>query len=103
MQLHAGPGQRARFDPARTIGTPPVGIAGYYADSLEAPGRWIGSGLGTLHRQGRVDANELEALLSGVHPDTGTEMIAAKGSANRAANTATRRPASRGPGRPTNC
>ncbi len=95
--VQAGSGQRARFDPERTVGAPPIGVAGYYADSLEAPGRWIGSGLGSLRREGPVDANELQALLTGTNPDTAVALIAAKGSATRAHATRPTTTINRGP------
>ena len=85
--VQAGPGQRARFDPERAVGALPIGIGGYYADSLEAPGRWIGSGLGALRRDGPVAPTDLESLLAGINPDTAQALVAARGSSARAAAT----------------
>ena len=54
---------------------------------LEAPGRWIGSGLGALHRDGPVAPTDLESLLAGINPDTAQTLVAARGSSARAAAT----------------
>lgn len=60
---------------------------GYYADSAELPGRWIGSGVDELisaeHRS-QVEPQMLERLLLGQHPETGEQLVSSRGSALRA-------------------
>ena len=60
------------------------GAVGYYADSVEGPGTWLGRGITGAPRQGRVDPEALRRVLSGQHPRTGAQLLAARGSALRA-------------------
>jgi len=63
-----------------------AGPGSYYADSAELPGRWIGSGAEALidgeHRD-HVDPAMLERVLLGQHPETGEQLVGARGSAGR--------------------
>jgi hypothetical protein len=52
------------------------GPAAYYADSVEGPGRWMGSGVGPAFRSGTVTAVELERLLLGWDPASGAQLRA---------------------------
>lgn len=47
------------------------GVGGYYADSVEGPGRWIGEGSAVLGLHGQVAPAHLERVLTGEHPGTG--------------------------------
>lgn len=47
------------------------GPADYYLDPAEPSGRWLGSGRRALGLEGTVAADEIRALLSGVHPENG--------------------------------
>ena len=60
------------------------GALGYYADSVEGPGRWLGRGLADFSPTGEVARAELEAMLLGRHPATGEQLLDARGSAARA-------------------
>jgi len=59
-------------------------VTGYYADSVEGPGHWLGRGLAGVNLTGQVDAADLLRVLQGQHPGTGTHLVAAHGSAGRA-------------------
>jgi conjugative relaxase-like TrwC/TraI family protein len=50
------------------------GPAAYYADSVESPGRWLGSGVGSAFRSGTVTAVGLERLLLGQDPASGAQL-----------------------------
>lgn len=43
----------------------------YYSGKGEAPGRWVGGGVGELGLSGEVDADDLGALLRGMNPKGG--------------------------------
>ncbi|MFP5375179.1 MAG: MobF family relaxase, partial [Acidimicrobiia bacterium] len=62
------------------------GAVGYYADSVEGPGRWLGRGLAGFSPTGEVTRSQLEAMLLGRHPGTGEQLLDARGSAARAAH-----------------
>ncbi len=53
------------------------GVEDYYVGAGEAPGRWVGSAPGEFDLSGVVDANDLQAVLSGVDPQTGRRVAAA--------------------------
>ena len=91
-------GVRAAFDLAAHVGLPPVGVAGYYPDSTEAPGTWIGSGVGDLRRGGSVDPIELESLLAGSSSEHGrsADWCPRLGGPRKTGPTAGRRGADRG-------
>lgn len=55
-----------RVDPDRTRE-----VEAYYADSVEGPGRWIGTGSTRLGLSGEVQAEQLHRVLLGQHPSTG--------------------------------
>ena len=63
-----------------------TGPGSYYADSAELPGRWLGTGAEALispeHRD-HVDPAMLERVLLGQHPETGEQLVGARGSAGR--------------------
>jgi len=64
---------------AKVVGLAPSGAAAYYADSAGLrPPRWA------LGRAGKVAAQELATILSGIDPATGEPLIAVTGSAGRA-------------------
>jgi conjugative relaxase-like TrwC/TraI family protein len=46
------------------------GAEDYYLGSGEAPGRWLGRGLGGVGLSGEVGAEQLRAVLGGLHPTT---------------------------------
>jgi conjugative relaxase-like TrwC/TraI family protein len=52
------------------------GPGAYYADSVEGPGRWLGSGVGPAFGSGTVTAVELERLLLGQDPASGAQLRA---------------------------
>ncbi len=57
----------------------------YYFGHGEAAGRWVGSLARDLSLEGqRVEAEQLERLLQGLHPLTGEELLSAQGSNARA-------------------
>lgn len=60
------------------------GAAGYYADSREGPGQWLGSGAAWHGLHGEVDREAFTRVLEGRHPVTGTRLISARGSSQRA-------------------
>jgi conjugative relaxase-like TrwC/TraI family protein len=49
----------------------PEAVGGYYADSVEGPGRWVGGGSDALGLSGQVAPEHLERVLVGAHPGTG--------------------------------
>jgi TrwC relaxase len=55
----------------------------YYADSVEGPGRWLGTGAEALGLAGVVDPGEFQRVLEGRHPHTGERLITAQGSSQR--------------------
>ena len=69
---------------------PAGSAAGYYADSVEGPGRWTGEGAARLGLAGTVDPEDFRALLLGVRPGTGETLLGARGSSARAATRRTR-------------
>ncbi len=50
------------------------GAEDYYLGSGEAPGRWTGGGAKDLKLSGEVGADELRAVLGGLHPTTGAKL-----------------------------
>lgn len=69
-----------------------TGPGSYYADSAELPGRWIGAGAEALidpEHRGQVDPVMLERVLLGRHPETGEQLVGARGSAGRTDREAT--------------
>ncbi len=82
-----GRGARSRPRPgdSRGVRSPEVeNLLGYYADSVEGVGRWLGRGLPGVHPSGEVDAQQLYRVLLGQHPTTGEQLVGARGSALRA-------------------
>ena len=55
----------------------------YYADSVEGPGRWLGTGAEALGLAGVIDPGEFQRVLGGRHPHTGERLITAQGSSQR--------------------
>lgn len=51
-----------------------AGAEEYYTGAGEAPGVWLGSGGSGLRLAGRVDADDLRAVLSGVAPRSGEQL-----------------------------
>jgi conjugative relaxase-like TrwC/TraI family protein len=60
------------------------GIVGYYADSVEGPGRWLGRGITGMRLEGQVDPEAFRRVLLGQHALTGEQLVGARGSALRA-------------------
>ena len=60
------------------------GIVGYYADSVEGPGRWLGRGITGMRLDGQVDPEQFRRVLLGQHAVTGEQLVGPKGSAVRA-------------------
>ena len=60
------------------------GIVGYYADSVEGPGRWLGRGITGMRLEGQVDTEQFRRVLLGQHAVTGEQLVGASGSAARA-------------------
>ncbi|MGH9135862.1 MAG: MobF family relaxase [Acidimicrobiales bacterium] len=58
--------------------------AGYYADSIEGPGRWLGMGATALGLDGVVDHLAFARVLEGRHPVSGERLLRAQGAADRA-------------------
>ncbi len=58
-------------------------LVGYYSDSMEGPGQWLGLGAAELGLVGEVNGDDLEAVLAGRHPTTGERLVSAQGSAGR--------------------
>jgi hypothetical protein len=74
--------------PAVLTGPEPPGptddaTAGYYADSIEGPGRWLGRGSARLGLAGVVDRGAFARVLQGRDPATGERLLSARGSAER--------------------
>jgi conjugative relaxase-like TrwC/TraI family protein len=67
-------GRRAELPNGKTEPRVPPDAAAYYADSVEGPGRWLGSGAADLELGDTVDADALRALLEGIHPHSGTTL-----------------------------
>ncbi len=63
---------------------PTSGVVGYYADSVEGPGRWLGRGVTGMRLDGQVDPEEFRRVLLGQHAVTGEQLVGARGSAVRA-------------------
>jgi len=63
---------------------PGDGIVGYYADSMAAPGIWMGQGLSGVRMSGLADSDQLQRVLLGQNPHTGEQLLTACGSAERA-------------------
>ena len=66
----------------------------YYADSIEGPGTWLGTGASALGLGGTVEHTAFARVLEGRHPRTGERLLRARGSADRdhlAVGQATRR------------
>jgi hypothetical protein len=59
-------------------------LVGYYADSVEGPGRWLGHGFGGVAPKGAVEPEQLYRILLGQDPVTGDQLMGAQGSAVRA-------------------
>ncbi len=63
-----------------------AGPGSYYADSAGLPGRWLGTGAEAMidpeHRD-HVEPAMLERVLLGQHPETGEQLVGARGSAGR--------------------
>ena len=68
------------------LATAADGALGYYADSVEGPGRWLGRGVAGFSPTGEVARAELEAMLLGRDPGSGKQLLDASGSATRAAH-----------------
>jgi conjugative relaxase-like TrwC/TraI family protein len=61
-------------------------VVGYYADSVEGPGRWLGRGITGMRLRGQVDPEAFRRVLLGQHAATGEQLVGARGSAVRADN-----------------
>ncbi len=61
-----------------------AGIVGYYADSVDGPGRWLGRGVGPVQLSGQIDPEQLRSVLLGQDPLSGDQLVGAQGSAVRA-------------------
>ena len=59
-------------------------VVGYYADSVEGPGRWLGRGITGMRLRGQVDPEAFRRVLLGQHAATGEQLVGARGSAVRA-------------------
>ena len=62
-----------------------AGAEAYFADRAERPGVWRGRGVAGEHLSGEVTPEHLSRLLLGSHPLHGRVLVAATGSAGRAA------------------
>lgn len=51
------------------------GVEDYYLGSGEAPGQWLGDGASHLDLAGRVNADQLRAVLDGRHPATHVSLL----------------------------
>ena len=60
------------------------GVIQYYADTVEGPGIWNGTGARHLGLEGQIDRDDFESVLNGRHHLTGERLISARGSAGRA-------------------
>lgn len=79
-------------DAAEDRGIEPA--AGYYADSVEGPGQWLGTGASWLGLEGLAEREAFARVLEGRHPTTGERLLRATGVADRshlAVGRATRR------------
>ena len=75
--------QRPSAGPS-VIGVPdPTRSLSYYADSIEGPGRWIGTGAAFRGLAGHVDRDSFQRVLEGRHPSTGERLVTAQGSSQR--------------------
>ena len=83
LEGKSGP-RRGAMRPGTAERSPDHSPAAYYADSAESPGVWRTTGGAGTSVHGEVDADHLRALLQGNDPVTGTSLIAAAGSAQRA-------------------
>lgn len=79
-----GPSGPARgpLDPPGSQG-PSEAAVGYYADSVEGPGTWMGRGAAALGLTGDVERRAFANVLEGRHPTTGERLLGATGSAGR--------------------
>ncbi len=59
------------------------GAGSYYADSIEGPGRWLGSGAAFRDLDGVVERDAFQRVLEGRHPTTGERLVTAQGSSQR--------------------
>jgi len=50
---------------------------GYYADSVEGSGHWLGRGMAGVNLTGQVDAADLLRVLQGEHPASATQLVGA--------------------------
>lgn len=82
--LESGVAAKAGGRPGQTMGTEPAGADGYYADSSETPGQWVGRGVGNVHVTGPVEPEAFTRVLLGRDPVTGEQLVGAVGSAGRA-------------------
>jgi len=60
-----------------------TGAGRYYADSIEGPGSWLGSGAEFRGLSGVVDRESFRSVLEGRHPMTGERLVTARGSSQR--------------------
>ncbi len=60
-----------------------AGVAGYFGDSAEGPGRWVGAGDAHHGLVGTVERDAFQRLLEGRHPVTGARLVTARGSSQR--------------------
>lgn len=60
-----------------------AGVAAYFGDSAEGPGRWVGAGAAYHGLAGTVERQAFERLLEGRHPVSGARLVAARGSSQR--------------------
>ena len=51
----------------------------YYTGTGEAPGKWMGSGIGPLGLRGEVVPDDLRAILAGVSPEDGSPLTSRRG------------------------
>ena len=77
-------------DPASSLllgssqaGQPVVDAVGYFADSTEGPGRWLGRGAEALGLTGTVTRDALSSVLTGRDSTTGARLLTAQGSTRR--------------------
>ena len=74
----------AEAQEAKLLHQPDVdGEVAYYADAVEGPGQWLGSGAEYWSLEGDVDEDSFRNVLLGRHPHTGERMVSARGSAER--------------------
>ncbi|MGH9282375.1 MAG: MobF family relaxase, partial [Acidimicrobiales bacterium] len=66
------------------VGSVAPTAADYYFGRGESPGRWTGSLAAELGLEGRVEREAIEALLAGLDPRTGAELVSSAGSNARA-------------------